>query len=182
MDRAHRLGESVKRSATDVLEELLAPNLTVVFCGTAAGRASAKAKSYYAHPQNKFWKILHDSGLTPAKIEPSQFRNLTNYGIGLTDLLKRHVGMDHELPLRELRDAARARLQQSMQTYQPAFLAFTSIKAGTEFLGGIRRYGEQVETIASTRIWILPSTSGAANGHWKPEIWHRFASAAGSQV
>ena len=31
------------------------------------------------------------------------------------------------------------------------------------------------ELIGDTRVWILPSTSGAANGSWRPEIWHRFA-------
>ena len=62
-----------------------------------------------------------------------------------------------------------------MMRYQPRFLAFTSKTAGQRFLGGKRGYGEQIERIAATRIWILPSTSGAANGSWQPEIWHRFA-------
>ncbi len=59
--------------------------------------------------------------------------------------------------------------------YQPQILAFTSKTAGQRFLGGLRDYGEQAERIGDTRIWILPSTSGAANGSWRPEIWHRFA-------
>jgi TDG/mug DNA glycosylase family protein len=59
--------------------------------------------------------------------------------------------------------------------YSPAFLAFTSKAAGQNFLGGKRDYGEQPETLADTRIWILPSTSGAANGSWRPEVWHAFA-------
>lgn len=63
----------------------------------------------------------------------------------------------------------------SIEQYRPKFLAFTSKAAGQNFLGGKRDYGEQAEMIADTRIWILPSTSGAANGSWRPEIWHRFA-------
>ncbi len=177
MDRAHRLGKSVIRSAVDVLEELLAPRLKIIFCGTAAGTASAKAQSYYAHHQNKFWKILFETRLTPVKLESRQFRGLMNFRIGLTDLLKHHAGMDHELPLRQMRDAARTRLRLSVEKYQPEFLAFTSIKAGTEFLGGTRQCGEQIEKIADTKIWIVPSTSGAANGHWKPAVWHQFADA-----
>ncbi|HEY0234530.1 MAG TPA: mismatch-specific DNA-glycosylase [Afipia sp.] len=167
----------MNQTAVDILEELLAPNLKIVFCGTAAGTASAKAKSYYAHHQNKFWKILFDAKLTPVKLESHQFRNLANYRIGLTDLLKHHSGMDHQLPLRQLRDAARARLRPTIEKYRPTFLAFTSITAGKEFLGGRRKYGEQIEKIAETKIWILPSTSGAANGHWKPEVWHQFTNA-----
>ncbi len=177
MDRADCMGESVTQSTNCVLDELLAPHLKIVFCGTAAGTASAKAQSYYAHHQNKFWKILFDTDLTPVKLESHQYRNLINYRIGLTDFLKFHSGMDHELPFRQMRDKARMRLRLAMEKYQPACLAFTSIKAGTEFLGGMRRCGKQVEKIADTKIWILPSTSGAASGHWRPEIWHQFAKA-----
>jgi TDG/mug DNA glycosylase family protein len=66
-------------------------------------------------------------------------------------------------------------LRVSILKHRPKFLAFTSKTAGQGFLGGKRDYGEQIELIGETRIWILPSTSGAANGAWRPEIWHRFA-------
>ena len=83
--------------------------------------------------------------------------------------------MDHEIPLSKLAEVSRARLTASMMKYRPKFLAFTSKNAGQRFLGGKREYGEQTERIAATRIWILPSTSGAAQGSWRPEIWHQFA-------
>jgi double-stranded uracil-DNA glycosylase len=159
----------------DVLDDLLSPSLQVVFCGTAAGTASAKAGAYYAHAQNKFWRILHETGLTPKLLPPRQYRDLLNYRIGLTDLVKTHFGMDHQLPRSHLGEMARIRLRASILACRPKFLAFTSKTAGQKFLGNKRDYGEQIEAIADTRIWILPSTSGAANGAWRPEIWHRFA-------
>jgi double-stranded uracil-DNA glycosylase len=158
----------------DVLHDLLAPSLQIVLCGTAASTLSAKASAYYANPQNKFWRILHETGLTPARLQPHQFRDLLKYGIGLTDLVKTHSGMDHQVRA-GFGDASRARLRDSMLRCRPAFLAFTSKTAGENFLGGKRAYGEQAETLATTRIWILPSTSGAANGSWRPEVWHAFA-------
>jgi TDG/mug DNA glycosylase family protein len=159
----------------DVLDDLLGQSLRVVFCGTAAGTASAKARAYYAHKQNKFWTILHETKLTAELLQPRQYRDLLNDRIGLTDLVKTHFGMDHQLPLSELRQAARTRLRASILACRPQFLAFTSKTAGQQFLGDNRDYGEQTELIGDTRIWILPSTSGAANGAWRPEIWHRFA-------
>jgi TDG/mug DNA glycosylase family protein len=159
----------------DVLADLLGQSLRVVFCGTAAGTASAKAGAYYAHKQNKFWTILHETKLTAELLQPRQYRELLNDRIGLTDLVKTHFGMDHQLPLSELRATARTRLRASILACRPQFLAFTSKTAGQQFLGGNRDYGEQIELIGDTRIWILPSTSGAANGAWRPEIWHRFA-------
>ena len=159
----------------DILQDVLGESLQVVLCGSAAGTASAKAAAYYAHKQNKFWKILHETGLTSELLQPHQYRDLLKYRIGLTDLVKTHAGMDHQIPLAELAEIARSRLRASIVTCRPKFLAFTSKTAGERFLGSKKDYGEQIETIANTRIWILPSTSGAANGSWRPEIWHAFA-------
>ena len=162
-------------AAPDVLQDLLQDSLDVVLCGSAVGTASALAGAYYAHKQNKFWTILHQTGLTPALLQPQQYHELLQHRIGLTDFVKTHSGMDHEIPLSKLAQDSRARLTASMMKYRPKFLAFTSKNAGQRFLGGKREYGEQSERLAETRIWILPSTSGAARGSWRPEIWHAFA-------
>jgi TDG/mug DNA glycosylase family protein len=146
-----------------------------VFCGTAVGTVSAKAGAYYAHKQNKFWRILHETGLTPELLRPQQYRELLRCGIGLTDFVKTHFGMDHQIPLTKLAEESRARLRTVMLKFHPAYLAFTSKAGGQRFLGGPRTYGEQAERIRDTRIWILPSTSGAANGSWRPEVWRKFA-------
>lgn len=159
---------------TDVLRDLLREQLQVVLCGTAAGTTSAAERAYYAHRQNKFWKILHETGLTPERLAPHQYRELLQYRIGLTDLVKAGAGMDRAT-LPQLTAADRARLNDSILAFRPEFLAFTSKTAGERFFGGKRGYGAQAERIGDTRIWILPSTSGAANGSWRPEIWHRFA-------
>lgn len=160
---------------TDLLHDVLDESLRLVLCGTAASSVSAAVGAYYANPQNKFWKILHESGLTPGLLQPHQYRDLLIYRIGLTDLVKTHAGMDHQIPLSRLAEPGRMRLRAAILGHRPQFLGFTSKTAGQQFLGGKRDYGEQAELIGSTRIWILPSTSGAANGSWRPEIWHRFA-------
>lgn len=157
-----------------VLEEIVVPNLEIIFCGTAARKASVKARSYYAHRQNKFWEILAETKLTPSKLKSEEFKILINYGIGLTDLIKYHSGMDHEIPLRRLRKESQLRLHTLIEKHQPRFLAFTSLRAGREFFGTRRLPGAQSEMIGNTKIWILPSTSGAARRHWHPEIWHEF--------
>jgi TDG/mug DNA glycosylase family protein len=161
---------------TDVLSDLLQPSLRVVLCGTAAGTTSAAKRAYYAHPQNKFWKILHETRLTPVPLQPRQYRSLLQHGIGLTDLVKVAAGMDRAT-LPKLSAADRARLTKAIMTFRPRFLAFSSKTAGQKYFGGKRDYGEQRDMIGDTRVWILPSTSGAANGSWQPEVWHRFAAA-----
>ena len=56
-----------------VLPNVIKPGLKIVFCGTAVGTVSAK-RSYYAHPQNKFWRVLHAVGLTPRLVTPEDYR------------------------------------------------------------------------------------------------------------
>jgi len=79
-----------------ILPDVLQPGLALVFCGTAAGKRSAAERAYYAHPGNLFWRALFDAGLTPRQLAPSEFPLLPDYGIGLTDLAKRHSGNDNE--------------------------------------------------------------------------------------
>src|SRR5438067_6765375 len=128
MDRADRVGEPVglRPSLPDVLHDLLDRSLRVVLCGTAASTVSALAGAYYANKQNKFWRILHETGLTPELLQPHQYHDLLKYRLGLTDFVKTHSGIDHQIPLCELRESARLRLRRSIETYRPAFLAFTS--------------------------------------------------------
>ena len=81
MDRKNRLGEPVSLPAVaDVLQDVLEDSLTIVLCGMAAGTASARAKAYYAHKQNKFWKILYETGLTPEPLQPHQYRDCCSTG------------------------------------------------------------------------------------------------------
>ena len=77
-----------------------------MFCGTAAGTESARRRCYYAHPQNKFWRALHEVGLTDRLLDCSEFALLPQFGIGLTDIAKTASGMDKDLPADALGRAA----------------------------------------------------------------------------
>ena len=117
-----------------VLPDLLRPALRIVFCGTAAGTLSAQRGHYYAHPQNKFWPTLHAVGLTPRRLDPSEFGLLPDWGVGLTDIAKTVSGMDKELPRGSLGREACAGLHANILKHQPAILAFTSLTAGGSYL------------------------------------------------
>ena len=71
-----------------VLEDVLEPGLSVVFCGTAVGAASARRGKCYAGPGNLLWKPLFEVGLTPWQFEPAEFPKLLGLWFGLTDLAK----------------------------------------------------------------------------------------------
>jgi TDG/mug DNA glycosylase family protein len=160
-----------------VLPDLLAPGLAVVFCGTAPGTVSAARKQYYAHPQNKFWRVLYDVGLTPGQLKPSEYAQLLALGVGLTDIAKHSSGMDSELPRGSLGADAIADLRRRIEKFRPATLAFTSLTGGRKFLGRAAEFGPQPQTIGTTAIWILPSPSPAAHWNWKNHfhVWQALA-------
>ena len=72
-----------------MLPDILAPGLRAVICGTAVGEESATRGHYYAGRNNDFWRLLHESGLTPRLLSPEEDATLPHYGIGLTDLTYR---------------------------------------------------------------------------------------------
>lgn len=167
------------RSRTDdILDDLLRPGLRLVICGTAASRRSAEIGAYYAGPGNKFWRTLQAVGLTPTLLTPTDWRMLDRYGIGFTDLAKRHSGMDKDLPAGSF-DAAR--VLAAIEAHRPRIVAFNGKTAAQVFLGRkIADYGRQTERIGETAIWALPSTSGAASGAWAIAPWQALAADLGT--
>lgn len=155
-----------------ILPDVLQHHLALVFCGTAAGRRSAAEQAYYAHPGNLFWRALFEAGLTPRRMAPVEFPQLSELGIGLTDLGKHHSGNDDQLPP----DAFDAMsLHRKIERYQPRLLAFTSKNAARAALGRGVDYGLQQERIGRTQLFVLPSPSGQARGHWDLGPWRELA-------
>lgn len=161
-----------KTAPGPILPDVLQPGLRLVFCGTAAGKRSAEEGAYYAHPGNLFWRALFQSGLTPRLLAPQEFPLLPGFGIGLTDLAKRHVGNDDELP----KDAFDVPgLIAKIERYAPRVLAFTSKNAARAALGNSAAYGLQSQGFGSTQVFVLPSPSGQARGHWDLAHWLALA-------
>jgi TDG/mug DNA glycosylase family protein len=162
-------------AAADRLPDQLAPNLRLVFVGTAASERSAATGHYYAHPGNRFWPTLHAIGLTPRRYQPHEFPALLRLGIGFTDLCKHGAGMDH-VALKAGIDVEG--LLAKLRRCRPRTIAFTSKKAASLF------YGRPTSKIALGRqpprddlpdIFVLASPSGAASGAWTLQPWLELA-------
>jgi len=165
----------ITRARRHVLPDVLRPGLDLVFCGTAAGRTSAAAGAYYAHPGNFFWRTLDAVGLITEPLTPREFRRLLDFGIGLTDLAKHHVGNDDELPGHAFDAQA---LRRKIRRHAPRLLAFTSKNAAQAALGHATAYGPQACRWDTTALWVLPSPSGQARRFWDERPWRALAAAA----
>ena len=158
-----------------LVPDLLEPGLTLVLVGTAPSRISAAAGAYYANPMNKFWRTLFEVGLTPRQLAPGEFPLLPRYGIGLTDVAKRHSGVDAALPGEAW---APEELRHKVRVFRPRLLAFTSKRGASETLGlstGKLPYGEQTVRIEGTEVWVLPSTSPLGHNHFQLAPWQALA-------
>jgi len=154
------------------LPDVLAPDLKVLFCGSAAGTVSARRGAYYAGPGNRFWPALAEVGLTPRQLAPEEFRSLPDYGLGLTDMAKGYAGGD--AGIRRGHDDLAA-LRAKVQHWRPRVLAFVGKRPARALLGRSPDYGRQAETIGTTVIWVLPSPSGAARRWWSLAPWRALA-------
>lgn len=157
-----------------VLPDVLAPNLRVVFCGSAAGTKSAKLGMPYAGPGNKFWPTLYAAGFTPTLWHPADFKKLPSLGYGLTDVNKTEFGMDTQLTDGDDPDELRRKIVK----YKPRILAFTAKRPAMVVLARKKvEYGFQDETIGTTRLYVLPSPSGRAGSFWDIGKWRELADA-----
>jgi double-stranded uracil-DNA glycosylase len=164
--------KTLTKEANYLVPDLLAPQLKLVFCGTAPSRASAAAVAYYAKPGNRFWPTLHAVGITPHRYLPRDYPNLLTLEIGLTDLCKIHSGVDSDLPDGALDVDA---FKKKMLHYQPRIIAFTSKNAAQSYLHTPVLYGEQSTKLGDSRLFVLPSPSGLATRFFDIEIWRALA-------
>ena len=160
---------------THRLPDQLRPNLRLVFVGTAASTRSAELGHYYAHPGNRFWRAIHEAGITPRRYQPSEFVSLIELRIGFTDLCKTGAGMDHQIAAETIDVPG---FKAKMETYRPATIAFTSKKAASLFYGrpsAAIALGRQTRDESLPEVFVLPSPSGAASGSWTLEPWRELA-------
>lgn len=156
-----------------ILPDVLAPNLKVVFCGTQVSAQSAQVGAYYAGRGNRFYETLYRVGLTPRKLQPPEYPLLLTYGIGLTDIAKHTSGADKTLRSEHFDGEG---LRNKIVQYALCVLAFNGRRSAQAFFGTPIAYGAQRERIGETRVFVLPSTSGAARMFWDESYWRELAS------
>jgi TDG/mug DNA glycosylase family protein len=131
---------------------------------------------YYAGNGNKFWQTLYDVKLTTKLISSSNYSDLLMHRIGLTDLVKVKSGLDNSLKAEDYDiEGFRAKIME----FTPKTVCFNGKKAAAIYFN-LRntkniKYGQQNQNISSTKIFVAPSTSNAANAYWDIDRWKDLA-------
>ena len=164
------------------IPDVIAPGLSVLFCGINPGLWSAATGKHFARPGNRFWPALYGSGFTPALLGPARQEELLGLGLGISNVADRATARADELTLDELREGGRI-LERKVAEYRPRWVAVVGITAYRDAFDRRRAViGLQPELLAGSRLWVLPNPSGL-NAHWTPaalaEEFARFRVAAG---
>lgn len=142
------------------LEDILAPQLAVVFCGINPGMTAAAQGQHFAGRGNRFWRTLHLAGFTPQELRPDQDRSILDYRCGLTAVVERPTARAEQLYRHEF-TASAAGFERKIAQQAPRFVAFLG-KAAYSALSGQRQvgWGLQSKTFGNAQVWVLPNPSG----------------------
>jgi double-stranded uracil-DNA glycosylase len=164
-DRVSRPGRDELESARHrTIEDVIGPGLRILFVGINPGLWSGATGHHFARPGNRFWRAIHQAGLTPALLTPDRQHELLDHGLGLTNLVARTTASAAELTADELRAGART-LVEKVERFRPARVAFLGVSTyRLAFERPRATVGRQPEPLAGAEVWVLPNPSGL-NAH-----------------
>lgn len=142
------------------LDEILAQQLDVVFCGINPGLTAAAQGHHFAGRGNRFWRTLYLAGFTSQQLLPERDRSILEYRCGLTAVVERPTARADQLSTDEF-VAAAAAFEQKISRFAPRFVAFLG-KAAYCALSAQRdvAWGPQPKTFGNAAVWVLPNPSG----------------------
>ena len=141
--------------------DLLRPGLKLVFCGYNPSLTSGRSGHHYAHPGNRFWRVLFAAGITDRLYRPEEDERLLELGIGLTNLAPRPTRRADELGAEEIQAGAAA-LRAKLDRLRPKAVAYTGVGVYRWFRGSAKvTWGVQQEAAVPGIIdVVVPSPSG----------------------
>ena len=156
------------------MRDVIAPDLTVLFCGINPGLYSAAVGRHFARPGNRFWRALRAARFTNRVLDPREGHLLLALGYGLTDIVARASAQANELTAAEL-VAGRRRLERKVCRFTPRWVAILGITAyRVAFAEPHATFGPQPELFGGAGLWVLPNPSGLNASHQPADLARAF--------
>ena len=146
-----------------MITEKLRTGLHIIFVGFNPSITSYERGFNYAGRNNRFYKVLFESGLTKRLYQPEESPNLLDdYGYGFTNIVMRPTKRADELTAKEYAEG-RVVLREKLHQYRPQIACFVGKGVYAEF--SKRRqgvsWGFQTDSIVpGVQDFVGPSTSG----------------------
>lgn len=135
--------------------------LWILFVGFNPSIRSAETGHHYANPNNRFWKIVHEAGITNRRFTADQDQDLLDLGIGFTNIVARPTKTAAKITKQEYKEGATI-LRRKIAQYKPNIVCYVG-KGVYEQLMGRKQiaWGKQGESVVPGVIdFVAPSSSG----------------------
>jgi TDG/mug DNA glycosylase family protein len=150
-----------------VLKDRVRPPVRVLFVGINPGLRSAAIGHHFAGYSNRFWKLLHESGLVSEPLRAEDDARLPEWGLGLTNLIPRATAGIDSLRPQDYRAGERA-LRRKVRRWKPEVVALVGVTLYRALFSRRARQGPsrqiscglQPETFEGARVFVLPNPSG----------------------
>ncbi|WP_046175332.1 mismatch-specific DNA-glycosylase [Domibacillus indicus] len=143
------------------INDHLKENLDILFVGFNPSVRSGETGHHFANPNNRFWKILFEAGLTPRKFRAAEDSQLPGLGYGLTNIVARPTKTADEITKEEYREG-RVLLKRKIEHYRPKIVCFVGKGVYQEYSGRKQvPWGPQPDSVVpGTLDFVAPSSSG----------------------
>jgi TDG/mug DNA glycosylase family protein len=156
---------SAKSTRRPGLPDRLGPEIDLLLVGINPGLRSAALGHHFAGHGNRFWRLLHESGLIPDPLTFADDGRLPEFGLGLTNLVARATrGIDQLRPSEYA--AGRAALERTIRRTRPLLVGLIGLTLARA-LGprGPLALGPQAWRLRDVEVFVVPNPSGR-NAHY----------------
>lgn len=144
-----------------LVSDHLKENLRILFVGFNPSIRSSETGHHFANPNNRFWRILFEAGLTPRKLDATEDHKLLELGMGLTNIVARPTKAADEITKEEYIEGKEV-LRKKIEELRPAIVCFVG-KGVYQQYSGVKNvpWGKQEKMVVPGTIdFVAPSSSG----------------------
>lgn len=145
----------------NLVPDRIKENLTILFVGFNPSIRSSETGHHFANPNNRFWRILFEAGLTPRKFAAVEDDLLPELGYGITNIVARPTKAADEITKEEYREGKEI-LKQKIADIKPKIVCYVGKGVYLQFSGKKEApWGIQKEAIVEGTVdFVAPSSSG----------------------
>lgn len=143
------------------LSDHIKEGLKILFVGFNPSIRSSELGHHYASPNNRFWRILYESGLTSRKYVADEDALLLELGYGSTNIVSRPTKAADEITKEEFK-VGREVLKKKIIHFKPVVVCFVGKGVYQQYSGlKVITWGKQAESVVPGTIdFVAPSSSG----------------------
>ncbi|QIZ09455.1 mismatch-specific DNA-glycosylase [Priestia megaterium] len=143
------------------ISDHLKENLKVLFVGFNPSIRSSELGHHYANPNNRFWRILYEAGLTSRKYDATEDAKLLDLGYGFTNIVQRPTKAADEITKEEYVEG-REILKKKVEQLMPQVVCFVGKGVYQQYSGlKVIQWGKQPNGFVPGVVdFVAPSSSG----------------------